>query len=166
MRCVLTIWCLDLGCSCQISRIARITYLLVLGARLEKYQSPSDEEIDLIREADADAEENAAEDEHVDVEGGTAEGRTSEEGSAAGEDWGAAAEGAGDGGGEEGGDEAGYVEGWSEGGEEVAVELAVVADLGLLLHLPVHFREELPEKWLHGCHSTFTPLFIKNSQTC
>lgn len=53
---------------------------------MEKYQSPSDEEIDLIREANADAEENATEDEHVDVEGGTAEGRAGEEGGAAGED--------------------------------------------------------------------------------
>lgn len=108
----------------------------------------------LVGEAEADAEEDAVDEEHVDVDGGAPERGAGDEDGAADEDGGAAAVAGGDGGGEERGDEAGDVEGGGEDGEQLAVEAAVVGDGGLVpVHLVVHVREELLEERLHGRHT-------------
>lgn len=105
----------------------------------------------LVAEADADAEHDAAEDEHYQVGGGGVEGGADEEADAATDDAGAAAVAPRDGGGGEGGDEAGKVEGGGERGEALVVILAVIA-LRLEVLLPVHRREELLQEGVHRGH--------------
>uniref|UniRef100_A0A804UEG6 Uncharacterized protein n=1 Tax=Zea mays TaxID=4577 RepID=A0A804UEG6_MAIZE len=110
----------------------------------------------LVGEADADAEEDAAEDEHAHVLGGAVERGADQERDAAAEHGPLAAGHAGDGGGEEGGHERRQVERGGEHGEQLAVELAVLVALVplRLLLLAVHRREELHQERVHRRHAT------------
>ena len=106
----------------------------------------------LIGEANADTEEGASDDEHGDVLRRPVKRSADEEGEPSGEHGPLAAHDPCDGGGEEGGDERREVEGGGERLEQLVVVLAVLVALAGRLLLPVHLREKLQEKGVHGRH--------------
>lgn len=105
-------------------------------------------------EGDADAEEDAADDEHGDVPRGAVEGGTGEEGDAAAEHGPLPAQRAREGRDEEGGHERREVQRRGERGQRLAVELAVLACALRRLFLVENRREELPQERVHRCHTT------------
>lgn len=107
----------------------------------------------LVAEADADAEEHAADDEHGDVHGGRVDGAAEEEAGGAHHDAGAPAVALGHVGGAEGGDEAREVERRGEERQHLVVVLAVVRLVQVRLLPPVHVREELHQEVVHGSHA-------------
>lgn len=108
----------------------------------------------LVAEADADAEEDPADDEHGDVDGEAVEDGAGEEDDAAAEHGHPAAALPGHHGREERGDERGQVERRREERQQRAVELAVLVRLHHLLLLGVHRREETDQERVHRRHPT------------
>ena len=115
----------------------------------------------LVGEADPDAEEDAAEDEHYQVRGGTVEGGAGEEGDAAAEHGPLAAKDARDGGGHEGRRERRQVERRREERQQLAVELAVLVRVLVRLRLGEHRREELAQERVHGRHAACTQISLE-----
>lgn len=108
----------------------------------------------LIPEADSKSEENAAGDQHEDVDGACVDGTTEEEADGAGHDARPSSVPSSHEGGSEGGDERRKVEGRGEERQHLVVVLAVVAFVAMRLLPSVHGGEELLQEIIHGCHST------------
>lgn len=106
----------------------------------------------MIAEADAEAEENTADDEHGDVLGGGVDDGAGEEADGAADDAGPPPLVPGDVGGAEGGDERRQVERGSEESEDLVVVFAVIRLLEVSLLPSVYLRKEFLQEIIHGSH--------------
>lgn len=103
----------------------------------------------LVSKTEANAKENTAEYQNVNVEGGGLKSGADHVGEAADDDGGFAAIATRDVCSKERRDEASYVEGGCESCEELAVKFAVVAHFCVFSHLPVYTWKEFLQEWLH-----------------